>query len=63
MEAGYAVHLANTAVIKQYEGIKHTDDYSDVRWLGQMLRLGLLPEGHIYPKKERAVRDLLRKRS
>ncbi len=28
-----------------------------------MLRLGLLPEGHIYPKKERAVRDLLRKRS
>ncbi len=30
MEAGYAVHLANTAAIQQYEGIKHTDDYSDV---------------------------------
>ena len=27
------------------------------------MRLGLLPQGHIYPKAERAVRDLLRKRS
>ncbi|MGH8520520.1 MAG: hypothetical protein ACREU9_03590 [Gammaproteobacteria bacterium] len=26
------------------------------------MRLRLLPEGYIYPKKERAVRDLLRKR-
>jgi transposase len=28
-----------------------------------MLRLGILPEGYIYPKEERPVRDLLRKRS
>ena len=63
MDAGYTLHLANTAAIKQYEGIKHTDDYTDVRWLAQMLRLGLLPEGYIYPRAERAVRDLLRKRS
>jgi len=27
------------------------------------LRLGLLPEGYIYPKAQRAVRDLLRRRS
>ena len=27
-----------------------------------MLRLGILPTGYIYPKEERAVRDLLRKR-
>jgi transposase len=27
-----------------------------------MLRLGILPEGYIYPKEERPVRDLLRKR-
>lgn len=27
-----------------------------------ILRLGILPEGYIYPKEERAVRDLLRKR-
>jgi len=28
-----------------------------------LLRLGLLPEGYIYPRGERPVRDLLRKRS
>src|SRR2546428_12336413 len=62
MEAGYRVHLANTAAIQQYEGLKYTDDHSDARWLAHLLRLGLLPEGSMYPKAERAVRDLLRKR-
>jgi transposase len=62
MEAGYRVHLANTAAIQQYAGLKYTDDHSDARWLAHLLRLGLLPEGYIYPKAERAVRDLLRKR-
>jgi len=63
MESGFKVHLANTAAIKQYEGLKYTDDRSDARWLAHVLRLGLLPEGYIYPKEERPVRDLLRKRS
>jgi transposase len=62
-EAGYQVHLANTAAIQQYSGLKYGDDNSDSRWLAQMLRLGVLPEGYIYPKEERAVRDVLRKRS
>jgi transposase len=62
-EAGYPVHLANTAAIQQYSGLKYTDDRSDARWLAHLLRLKLLPEGYIYPKAERAVRDLLRKRS
>jgi transposase len=62
-EEGYKVHLANTAAIKQYEGLKYTDDKSDARWLAHVLRLGILPEGYIYPKEERGVRDLLRKRS
>lgn len=62
MDAGYRVHLANTAAIKQYDGLKHTDDKSDARWLAHLLRLGILPEGYIYPKEERSVRDLLRKR-
>jgi transposase len=62
MEAGYRMHLANTAAIQQYGGLKYTDDRSDARWLAHLLRLGLLPEGYIYPKEERAVRDLLRKR-
>jgi len=61
--AGYRVHLANTAAIKQYAGLKHTDDHSDARWLAHLLRLGILPQGYIYPREGRAVRDLLRKRS
>jgi transposase len=62
MDQGYRVHLANTAAIQQYEGLKYTDDHSDARWLAHILRLGVLPEGYIYPEGERAVRDLLRKR-
>lgn len=62
-EQGYAVHLANTVAIQQYDGLKFRDDASDARWLAKLLRLGLLPEGYIYPRGERAVRDLLRKRS
>lgn len=63
MEKDYRVHLANTSAIRQYEGLKYTDDDSDALWLAHLLRLGVLPEGYIYPKEERAVRDLLRKRS
>jgi transposase len=63
MDKAYGVHLANTAAIQQYEGLKYTDDDSDARWLAHLFRLGVLPEGYIYPKEERAVRDLLRKRS
>ena len=63
MDAGYRVHLANTAAIVQYSGLKYSDDDSDAAWLAKLLRLGLLPEGYIYPKEQRAVRDLLRRRS
>ncbi len=61
MEADYRAHLVNTAAVQQYEGLKYTDDHSDARWLAHLLRLGILPQGYIYPKQERAVRDLLRK--
>jgi len=62
MENGYKVHLANPSAIKQYEGLKHTDDKWDAFWLAHMLRLNILPEGYIYPKEERPVRDLMRRR-
>jgi transposase len=62
MQAGYRVHLANTAAIKRYEGLKYTDDRHDARWLAHLLRLNILPEGYIYPREARAVRDLLRRR-
>ncbi|MBF0369591.1 MAG: transposase [Magnetococcales bacterium] len=63
MESGHTVHLANTAAIRQYEGLKYSDDNHDARWLAHMLRLGVLKEGHIYPKEDRPLRDLLRKRA
>ena len=62
MEEGYQVHLANPSAIKKYEGLKHSDDKHDAFWLAHLLRLGILPEGYIYPKQERPTRDLLRKR-
>ena len=61
-EHGYRVHLANPSAIKQYEGIKHTDDKWDSFWLAHMKHLNILPEGYIYPKEQRPVRDLLRRR-
>ncbi|MET0656592.1 MAG: IS110 family transposase [Steroidobacteraceae bacterium] len=60
--AGYRVHLANTAAIKQYEGLKHSGDETDAGHLAQLLRLGILPTGYICPPRQRAVRDLARKR-
>lgn len=62
MDAGYRVHLANPSAIKQYEGLKNVDDRWDSFWLAHMKRLGILPEGYIYPKDVRPVRDLLRRR-
>ena len=60
-EAGYRVHLANPSAIQRYSGLKYTDDQHDAFWLAEMLRLGILPEGYMYPKED-PIRDLLRKR-
>ena len=62
MDAGYKMHLVNTAAVIQYSGLKYSDDNHDARWLAHLLRLGILPEGYIYPKESRPLRDLLRKR-
>jgi transposase len=63
MEGGYKVKLVNTAAVKIYEGLKYTGDEHDARHLAHLLRLGVLPTGHIYPREERGTRDLLRKRA
>ena len=60
--AGFKVHLANTTAIKKYEGLKHSGDETDARYLAHLLRLGILPTGTILPPKQRTVRDLARKR-
>lgn len=60
--AGFIVHLANTVAMVSYDGLKHGNDESDAINLARVLRLGILPTGHIMEKPQRAVRDLARKR-
>ncbi|MBU2990242.1 IS110 family transposase [Psychrosphaera sp. B3R10] len=62
LDAGFSVELVNTAAVKQYEGLKYSGDHQDAFFLAHLMRLGILPTGHIYPKERRAVRDLLRRR-
>lgn len=61
-DRGYRVHLAHASAIKQYDGLKYGGDFTDAAHLAQLLRLGLLPEGYIYPREQRGARDLARKR-
>jgi transposase len=61
MDAGFQVHLAHTGAMPQYAGLKYSNDFSDARQLAHLLRLGILPTGYIFPKEERALRDLLRR--
>ena len=63
MEHDYRLHLANTNKCQQYEGLKYAGDRHDARWVACMLSLGILPEGYIYPKEDRPLRDLCRRRS
>ena len=49
MDAGYSsAHLANPWAIKQYEGLKYSDEQYDALFLTQLLILGILPQGDIY---------------
>ncbi len=61
-ERMFPARLASPSGMEQYNGLKHGNDKSDSFFLAKMMRLGILPEGYIYPKEERAVRDLLRRR-
>jgi transposase len=62
LDNGYKVHLANPVAMQKYSGLKYADDKHDAFWLAHLLRLKILPEGYIYPREYRPVRDLLRKR-
>lgn len=61
-EKNYKVYLAHTAALDSYQRLKHSDDKTDARWLANLLRLQVLPTGHIYPKDQRGLREVLRKR-
>lgn len=62
-EAGYTVRMGHPAAFTPYKGLKYADDIHDAYWLAEMLRLKILPTAFIYPKEQRLVRDLLRKRT
>ena len=59
---GYKLQLVNTAAVTQYDGLKYSDDHHDAFHLAHLMRLGILPTGYIYPREQRAIRDLLRRR-
>lgn len=56
------VRLGNPAAMKQYNGLKNTNDASDACWLAELVRLDVFPESYICPKELRSVRDALRRR-
>ena len=61
-DSGFNTVLVNPSAVSQYDGLKHTNDFSDAFHLAHLMCLSILPTGYIYPKEERAIRDLLRKR-
>jgi len=62
LEKKYPVVLAHPSEMEQYNGIKEADDLTDAAFLACLARLEILPTGYIYPKEDRPVRDLLRRR-
>lgn len=62
LDAGHQVHLANPAQLKECVTPKFTGDAYDAERLAYLLQRGELPEGYIYPKEVRPVRDVLRRR-
>lgn len=62
MAHDFQVKLVHTVAVKQYSGLKHTNDKTDAFHLAHLMRLGIFPTGYIYPREFRGLRDLLRKR-
>ncbi len=58
----YSTRLANPARMQENIGLKSANDKTDARFLAKQMVMGVLPEGYIYPKEDRPVRDLLRRR-
>jgi transposase len=62
LENGFRALLANTARMQENIGLKNANDKTDARFLAKQVAMGVLPQGYIYPKEQRPVRDLLRRR-
>jgi len=44
-EHGYNLQLINTAAVKQYDGLKYSDDHHDAFHLAHLMRLDILQRG------------------
>jgi transposase len=59
---GFTVILANPARMQENIGLKNANDKTDARFLAKQAAMGVLPQAYIYPKEQRPLRDLLRRR-
>ena len=62
LEKKYPVVRAHPSEMEPYHGIKEADDRTDAAFLARLARREILPTGYLYPKEDRPVRDLLRRR-
>ena len=62
-DAGHRVHLVHTLGLYMITRAKVKTDRRDARTLAVLLASGMLPEGYIYPKETRPIRDLVRQRT
>jgi transposase len=62
-DADYNVRLAHPPAIEGNRSKKQTNDYDDAFHLAHLLRINNFPDAYIYPKEDRPLRDLMRKRS
>lgn len=61
-ENEYPALLANPARMQENIGLKMAGDKTDARFLAKQTAMGVLPQAYIYPKEQRSLRDLLRRR-
>ena len=55
--------LGHALYMKAIHGGKTKNDHLDAHKIAVLLRGGMLPQAHVYPKEKRATRDLLRRRT
>lgn len=63
VEAGIEVKLVHPLMLKAIAYAKVKTDKADAKTIAQLLRMDMLPLAYIYPKAQRPLRDLARKRS
>lgn len=61
-DAGYSTKLAHVLGLAMITAAKVKTDKRDALTLARLLRVGAIPEAHVYPREHRATRDVLRRR-